>query len=73
MPPSALLVEIRLRDRLGAVWADRFHPLNVDAGDGVTRIHGRLPDTAAVHGTMCALRDVGAEFESLVIRREEGE
>ncbi len=71
MPPSTLFVEIHLRGRLGAVWADRFHPLIVDSGEGGTRIHGRLPDTSAVHGTMCALRDLGADLQSLEIRREE--
>ena len=58
--------EIRLKGHLDDRWAAWFDGLNLShEGDGITVIHGRVPDQAALHGLLQKVRDTGLPLHSV--------
>ncbi len=60
-------VRVRVRDRLSSAWwTGTFSGLTVDAeADGTTLVSGELPDQAALHGLLAAIRDLGLSLVSV--------
>lgn len=57
---------IRVRGELGSEWSSWFAGLTVDAKrDGTTVLTGELPDQAALHGLLAAIRDLGLALLSV--------
>ena len=57
---------IRVRGELGSEWSSWFAGLTVDAeADGTTVLTGELPDQAALHGLLAAIRDLGLALLSV--------
>jgi hypothetical protein len=58
--------EIRVGGRLPSRWSTWFDGFAVQpAGDGTTVIAGQVPDQAALHGVLQALRDLGLPLLSV--------
>ena len=59
--------EIRVRGHLDGRWAASFDGLSLThESDGVTVIHGPIPDQAALHGLLRTVRDVGLPLVSVI-------
>jgi hypothetical protein len=59
--------EIRLKGHLDARWTAWFDGLSLThEGDGITVIHGRIIDQAALHGVLRKVRDVGLPLISVI-------
>jgi hypothetical protein len=57
---------IRVRGELGAEWSGWFAGMELQTEPGaVTLLVGRLPDQAALHGVLTAIRDLGLELVSV--------
>ena len=57
---------IRIQGELGPEWSSWFAGLTVDPEPGgTTLLSGRLPDQAALHGLLVAIRDLGMSLVSL--------
>ncbi len=62
----AQVFRIRCRGALDADWSAWFAGLTVVAeADDITCLEGRLPDQAALHGVLGAIRDLGLELVSV--------
>ena len=58
---------IRVQGRLEARWVTWFQGMTLTAGpDGTTTLRGALPDQAALHGVLTALRDLGLPIVSVI-------
>ena len=58
--------EIRVQGHLDQRWAALLEPLAVTTcTDGTTRLRGRVPDQAALHGLLQRLRDTGLPLVSV--------
>jgi hypothetical protein len=58
--------EIRLKGHLDGRWAAWFDGLSLSyESEGVTVIHGRVPDQAALHGLLQKVRDTGLPLVSV--------
>lgn len=60
-------VRVHVRDELSAAWwSQTFSGLDVTAEpDGTTLLAGELPDQAALHGLLAAVRDLGLSLVSV--------
>jgi hypothetical protein len=59
--------EIRLQGLLDEHWTAWFDDMAIDTSDdGVTVLHGRVADQAALHGLLARLRDLGLPLISVV-------
>lgn len=68
----AKVYEIRVRGHLDTCWAHRFEGFCVtQEEDGTTRLVGRIPDQAALHGLLMRVRDLGLTL--LAVSRVESE
>ncbi|MET0414697.1 MAG: hypothetical protein ABW022_01580, partial [Actinoplanes sp.] len=57
---------IRLRGKIDPVWSEWFGGLRLEyLPGGQTELSGRLPDQAALHGVLAAVRDLGLDLVSL--------
>ena len=53
-------MRVRVHGELGPVWSSMFADLRVEPQpDGTTLLMGRVPDQAALHGLLSAIRDLG--------------
>lgn len=59
-------VRVRVHGELAPGWSAVLAGLVVDAEpDGTTLVSGELPDQAAVHGLLAAVRDLGLSLVSI--------
>lgn len=59
-------VRVRVQGVLPATWSSVFSDLAVTAeSDGTTLASGELPDQAALHGLLAAIRDLGLSIVSV--------
>ncbi|HEY6056567.1 MAG TPA: hypothetical protein VIV06_00970, partial [Candidatus Limnocylindrales bacterium] len=64
--PAGIYVRVLVQGELGPTWSAAFADLAVDSGsEGMTLISGRLPDQAALHGLLAAVRDLGLSLVSV--------
>ncbi len=57
---------IRVHGELGPEWSSWFAGMELQTAPGdVTLLVGRLPDQAALHGVLTAIRDLGLELVSV--------
>ncbi|MCU0506604.1 MAG: hypothetical protein MUE82_12720 [Chloroflexi bacterium] len=67
--PARYQVSARVQGELSQAWAPLLAGLELAAQpDGTTVISGELPDEAAVHGLVAAIRDLGLSLVSLEAR-----
>ncbi len=59
--------ELRLLGVLGDEWGEQFAGFEVETQENTTRIVGRVPDQAALHGLLRTVRDRGLTL--LCVRR----
>ena len=58
--------ENRVEGHIGQAWSRWFGDLRVEElDDGSTRLHGSLPDQAALHGLLNKIRDLGMTLLSV--------
>ena len=58
--------EIRLKGHLDARWVAWFDGMSLTSeSGGITLIHGRVVDQAALHGLLQKVRDVGLSLVSI--------
>jgi hypothetical protein len=66
--PVGYQVRIRVAGQLPPTWSDVLGDLAVAADpDGTTLLHGEVPDQAALHGLLDAIRDLGLALISVDI------
>ena len=59
-------VRVRVQGELSPAWSTVLADLAVAAEpDGTTLVSGELPDQAAVHGLLAAIRDLGLSLVSV--------
>jgi len=64
--PESILYVLRVRDHLDRRWSDYLAGLEIiHEADGNTTLLGPLPDQAALHGVLAALRDLGLTLISV--------
>jgi hypothetical protein len=54
--------EVRFRGEAGATVCAAFPEFEITAADGATVLRGRLPDQAALHGTLDRVLNLGLEL-----------
>lgn len=66
---SRFQVRAEVAGELSPAWAPLLAGLELAAGPGgTTLVQGELPDEAAVHGLVAAIRDLGLSLVSLEVR-----
>jgi len=61
--------EIKVRGHLDPEWSEWFDGLTINhASDGVTTIHGPLPDQTALHTVLNRIRDLNLPLISLNLK-----
>jgi hypothetical protein len=60
-------VLVRVAGELAPAWAPVFAGVEVTLDDGTTRLAGSLPDVAAVHGLLDAVRDLGLPLVAIEV------
>jgi hypothetical protein len=67
--PTRYQVTVRVRGELAPAWSPVFEGVAVTPGArGTTLLRGELPDQAAVHGLLAAIRDLGLALVSAEVR-----
>lgn len=67
--PTRYQVIVRVRGELAPAWSPVFEGVEVTPGArGTTLLRGELPDQAAVHGLLAAIRDLGLPLVAAELR-----
>jgi hypothetical protein len=65
-PPAGFNVRVQVLGELGPTWSAMFADLSAEPGaGGTTLISGEIPDQAALHGLLAAIRDLGLSLLSV--------
>ena len=57
--------EIRVKGKLGEMWADWFDDFEIRFEKDITILSGQVPDQAALHGLLNKIRDLGLTLLSI--------
>jgi hypothetical protein len=68
MAQNELMIEIILKENLDGRWRDWFGGLSFTSeGPGATRLFGKIPDQASLHGILERIRDLNLQIVSVQV------